>query len=146
MALTSTYRQMLDMYGTLMARAHSGAQPSRLKRVARVVACAIGIALCSSSPAGMAQDMPQKTPFAYATSMIGELQASCLFTIALHESNVRYNAINTSSGAYGAWQFMTSKAKSLNPQKQVLLAIDYANYRYGSPCDAWRFWQRNYWW
>ena len=64
MALNRTFVLMLDTYGTLMARAHQGLTPSRLKRVARGVACAIGIALCSASPAGQAQTMQQElTPF-----------------------------------------------------------------------------------
>ena len=137
---------LLDIVGTLMARAHSGAHPEPLKRLARGVACAIGIALCSASPAGQATTLQQKTPFAYATSMIGEYQAECLFRIAIKESNIRFTAVNKSSGAYGAWQFLHSHAKRLDPYEQVLLAIDYSNYRYGSPCKAWSFWQRNYWW
>ena len=135
----------LDTSGTLLARAFQRLNASRL-RLARVVALAIGIALCSASPAGQATTLQQKTPFAYSSSMIGEQQTECLFRIAIKESNIRYNAINRSSGAYGAWQFLTSKAKGTTANEQVLLAIDYANYRYGSPCKAWAFWQRNYWW
>ena len=135
----------LDTSGTLLARAFQRLNASRL-RLARVVALAIGIALCSASPAGQATTLQQKTPFAYSSSMIGELQTECLFRIAIKESNIRYNAVNRSSGAYGAWQFMSKSVRGATPHEQVLLAIDYANYRYGSPCKAWAFWQRNYWW
>ena len=144
--LTSTFTNVIDLYGTLRARALKGAHPEPLRRIARGVALAIGIALCSASPAGQATTMQQKTPFAYSSSMIGETQTECLFRIAIKESNIRYNAINRSSGAYGAWQFMSKTVKGKTPHEQVLLAIDYANYRYGSPCKAWEFWQRNYWW
>jgi hypothetical protein len=136
----------LDWHGTLSRQSHSEAHREPLKRLARGVLIAIGIALCSASPAGQATTLQQKTPFAYATSMIGEYQAECLFRIAIKESNIRYTAVNKSSGAYGAWQFLHSHAKRLDPYEQVLLAIDYSNYRYGSPCKAWSFWQRNYWW
>jgi hypothetical protein len=78
--------------------------------------------------------------------MIGDVQTECLFRIAIKESNIRYNAVNRSSGAYGAWQFLHRNAKGMNPYQQVELAIDYANYRYGSPCKAWAFWKANYWW
>ena len=135
----------LDTSGTLLARAFRRLNASRL-RLARVVALAIGIALCSASPAGQATTLQQKTPFAYSSSMIGEIQTECLFRIAIKESNIRYNAINRSSGAYGAWQFMSKSVRGKTAHEQVLLAIDYANYRYGSPCKAWAFWQRNYWW
>ena len=136
----------LDWHGTLLGSAYQRRTPSRLKRLARGVLIAIGIALCSASPAGQATTMQQKTPFAYSSSMIGETQTECLFRIAIKESNIRYNAINRSSGAYGAWQFMSKSVRGKTPHEQVLLAIDYANYRYGSPCKAWAFWQGNYWW
>lgn len=137
----------LDSAGTLLGRAFQRLTQSRPKRLARGVLIAIGIALCSASPAGQATTLQQNlTPFRYATFQVGELQASCLFKIAVKESNVRYTAVNRSSGAYGAWQFLHSHAKGLNPYQQVELAIDYANYRYGSPCKAWTFWQRNNWW
>ena len=146
MALTSTFNKLLDNNGTLSRQRLSKAHPEPLKRLARGVLIAIGIALCSASPAGQATTIQQKTPFAYSSSMIGEIQTECLFRIAIKESNIRYNAINRSSGAYGAWQFMSKSVRGKTPHEQVLLAIDYANYRYGSPCKAWAFWQRNYWW
>ena len=136
----------LDTHGTLLRQSLSKAHHAPLKRLARGVLIAIGIALCSASPAGQATTMQQKTPFAYSSSMIGETQTECLFRIAIKESNIRYNAINKSSGAYGAWQFLSKSVRGKTPHEQVLLAIDYANYRYGSPCKAWAFWQRNYWW
>lgn len=136
----------LDKHGTLSGRAYSEANRGPLQRLARGVLIAIGIALCSASPAGQATTMQQKTPFAYSSSMIGDVQTECLFRIAIKESNIRYNAINRSSGAYGAWQFLSKSVRGKTPHEQVLLAIDYANYRYGSPCKAWAFWQRNYWW
>ena len=136
----------LDWHGTLLKQRPAGAHREPLKRLARGVLIAIGIALCSASPAGQATTMQPKTPFRYSASMIGDVQTECLFRIAIKESNIRYNAVNRSSGAYGAWQFLHRNAKGMNPYQQVELAIDYANYRYGSPCKAWSFWQRNYWW
>jgi hypothetical protein len=146
MALTSTFNKIFDKHGTLNGLEPLKGSPRAALRLARGVALAIGIALCSASPAGQATTMQQKTPFAYSSSMIGDIQTECLFRIAIKESNIRYNAINKSSGAYGAWQFLHSKAKGMDPYNQVELAIDYANYRYGSPCKAWAFWQRNNWW
>jgi hypothetical protein len=144
-ALTCGFVEVLDEYGTLKARAYQRLTTSRL-RLARGVALAIGIALCSATPAGMAQQMPQITPERYATFLIGELQTSCLFKIALKESNIRYDAVNRSSGALGAWQIMNPRVKYLSPLEQVEWAIRYAEHRYGSACDGWAYWKRNYWW
>ena len=138
--------KVFDLTGTLLRQSRYNGSPRAASRLARGVLIAIGIALCSASPAGQATPMPQLTPFRYSASMIGDIQTECLFRIAIKESNIRYNAVNRSSGAYGAWQFLHRNAKGMNPYQQVELAIDYANYRYGSPCKAWSFWQRNYWW
>jgi hypothetical protein len=122
----------LDEHGTLLGRASQKAHREPPKRLARGVLIAIGIALCSASPAGQATTMQQElTPFRYASFLTSQVEASCLFKIALRESNVRYNAINKSSGASGAWQFMNVKVRELS---------------YGTPCNAWEFWKRNYWW
>lgn len=147
MALTSTFNKLLDKPGTLSEQSLQKAHREPLKRLARGVLIAIGIALCSASPAGQAQTMQQElTPFRYASFLTSQVEASCLFKIALKESNVRYDAINRSSGASGAWQFMNYKVRDLSPLEQVEWAIRYAETRYGSPCKAWDFWKENYWW
>lgn len=146
MALSRTFNNLLDWHATLLGSAYQRRTPSRPKRLARGVLIAIGIALCSASPAGQATTMQQKTPFAYSSSMIGDIQTECLFRIAIKESNIRFNAVNKTSGAYGAFQLLHKSAKGASAYKQVELAIDYANYRYGSPCKAWAFWQKEYWW
>lgn len=135
-----------DTSDKLYRQSRYNGSPRAASRLARGVLIAIGIALCSASPAGNAQPMPQKTPFAYSSSMIGDIQTECLFRIALKESNIRFTAVNKTSGAYGAFQLLHKVAKGADPYKQVELAIEYANYRYGSPCKAWDFWKRNYWW
>jgi len=136
----------IDYAGTLMARAYQRLTASRLKRVARGVALAIGIALCSATPAGMAQQMPTLDPIRYSIFLVGEVEASCLWKIAKRESNVRFDAVNRQSGAVGAWQFMNPKLKDKTPNQQLELAVKYSIHRYGSPCEAWEFWKRNYWW
>ena len=83
MALTSTFNKIFDTHGTLLRQSLSKAHHAPLKRLARGVLIAIGIALCSASPAGQATTMQQKTPFAYSSSMIGETQTECLFIIAI---------------------------------------------------------------
>ena len=145
MALTSTFIERLDAYGTLRREPIKGS-PRAALRLARGVACAIGIALCSATPAGMAQQMPTLTPERYSTFLVGEEQASCLWKIAKRESNVRFDAVNRQSGAVGAWQFMNPKLANKTPNQQLELAVKYSIHRYGSPCEAWDFWQRNYWW
>ena len=135
----------LDLCITLMARAYQRLTASRL-RLARGVALALVGSLCLATPTSQAQNLPTITPERYSTFLIGELQTSCLFKIAVKESNIRYNAVNRSSGALGAWQIMNPKVKYLTPLEQVEWAIRYAEHRYNTPCEAWEYWKRNYWW
>jgi hypothetical protein len=135
----------IDWRDTLMARAYQRLTASRL-RLARGVALALVGSLCLATPTSQAQNLPTLTPERYATFLIGELQTSCLFKIALKESNIRYDAVNRSSGAQGAWQIMNPRVKYLSPLEQVEWAIRYAEHRYGSACDGWAYWKRNYWW
>ena len=136
----------LDSIGTLSEQSLPKAHREPLKRFVRGVLIAIGISLCSAAPAGMAMPSQELTPARYSTFLVGELQTSCLFSIALKESNINYKAINKSSGASGAWQIMNDKVRSLTDLEQVEWAIRYANHRYGSPCEAWSYWQRNFNW
>lgn len=135
----------LDLRITLMARAYQRLTASRL-RLARGVALALVGSLCLATPTSQAQNLPTITPERYSTFLIGELQTSCLFKIAVKESNIRYDAINRSSGALGAWQIMNPKVKYLTPLEQVEWAIRYAEHRYGSACAGWTHWQKEYWW
>ena len=144
-ALTCGFVRLLDWHGTLMARAFKGS-PRAALRLARGIAVAIGIALCSAAPAGMAQQMPTLDPIRYSIFLVGEVEASCLWKIAKRESNVRFDAVNRQSGAVGAWQFMNPKLANKTPNQQLELAVKYSIHRYGSPCKAWEFWKRNYWW
>ena len=146
MLTTRSNYETLDSHDTLLGRAFQRLTQSRPKRLARGVLIAIGIALCSASPAGQAQTMQQISPFRYAAGMIGEVQAECLFRIAIKESNINYKAINKSSGALGAWQIINPLVAKLDAYNQVEWAIRYAQHRYGSPCEAWQEWQKRYWW
>lgn len=72
--------------------------------------------------------------------------------IVEHESGWNPTATNASSGAYGLVQALPgSKMASAgsdwktNPETQIKWGLDYMNDRYGSPAEAWNFWQANGW-
>jgi hypothetical protein len=78
-------------------------------------------------------------------------QYGCLNNIWTRESGWRYNAANA-SGAYGIPQALPgSKMASAgadwltNPATQIRWGIGYIKQRYGSPCNAWVFWQAHDW-
>ncbi|MEU3343848.1 transglycosylase SLT domain-containing protein [Streptomyces sp. NPDC006700] len=89
---------------------------------------------------------------AMASSMVPAGQFQCFSNIVNHESSWNYRAVNPSSGAYGLFQALPgSKMSSVgadwqtNPATQIKWGLNYMNGRYGSPCDAWNFWQANHW-
>jgi len=78
-------------------------------------------------------------------------QFSCLDNIWSRESGWRTTAENA-SGAYGIPQALPgSKMASAgsdwqtNPATQITWGLGYIKGRYGTPCDAWSFWQANGW-
>ncbi|MFE0255039.1 transglycosylase SLT domain-containing protein [Streptomyces sp. NPDC059010] len=87
---------------------------------------------------------------AIARQMMSGDQFQCFSNIVDHESGWNYKAVNPSSGAYGLVQaYPGSKMASAgsdwqtNPATQIKWGLNYMNERYGSPCDAWTFWQAN---
>lgn len=78
-----------------------------------------------------------------------DAQFTCLDKLWVGESNWNYRAENSSSGAYGIPQSLpASKMASVgadyrdNPLTQIKWGLGYIKSSYGSPCNAWDFWQR----
>jgi len=104
----------------------------------------------------------------YARSKVGEEQWNSFNNIIQHESgwcHTRWNGqrgcpetprdtkLSSGSSAYGLCQTMMSLYEEdlpedfrTNPYNQIDWCIAYASERYGSPNNAWQFWQRNRWW
>ncbi|MFH9861726.1 transglycosylase SLT domain-containing protein [Streptomyces sp. NPDC017202] len=87
---------------------------------------------------------------AIARQIIPSGQFQCFSNIVDHESGWNHKAVNPSSGAYGLVQaYPGSKMSSAgadwrtNPATQIKWGLNYMNDRYGSPCDAWAYWQAN---
>ncbi|WP_328749246.1 MULTISPECIES: transglycosylase SLT domain-containing protein [unclassified Streptomyces] len=88
----------------------------------------------------------------FARSRLSSAQYSCLRKVVDHESGWNHLAVNSSSGAYGLFQALPgSKMASAgtdwrtNPLTQMRWGLSYMSNRYGSPCGAWYFWQKNGW-
>ncbi len=87
--LTSTYANELDCYGTLQARALKGAHPEPLKRIARGVAVAIGIALSIvQTPISQGSIKPYQNIKQLADYQLTDKQYKCHNEIVYRESRV----------------------------------------------------------
>ncbi|MEW2291674.1 transglycosylase SLT domain-containing protein [Streptomyces sp. NPDC006743] len=88
---------------------------------------------------------------AIARQIVPSGQFQCFSNIVNHESTWNYQAVNPSSGAYGLVQALPAGKMAsagadwrTNPATQIKWGLNYMNVRYGSPCDAWSYWQVNH--
>ncbi|MEU9188128.1 transglycosylase SLT domain-containing protein [Streptomyces sp. NPDC048484] len=109
----------------------------------------------AAAPAAPAASTAASSTSAKATAqkMIhDDAQYKAFSKIVEHESGWDVDATNASSGAYGLVQALPgSKMASAgsdwktNAETQIKWGLDYMNDRYGSPAEAWNFWQANGW-
>ena len=73
----------------------------------------------------------------------GRDQYSCLVALWQRESNWRWNAYNSGSGAYGIPQSLPGAKMAemgtdwqTNPETQIRWGVNYIKHRYGAPCGA----------
>ncbi len=92
------------------------------------------------------------SPQEIARSIVPAGEFGCFSEIISHESGWNVHAVNPSSGAYGLPQSLPGdKMASAGPDwrndatTQIHWALTYMDSRYGSPCDAWSFWQAHNW-
>ena len=126
--LTSTFTNVLGRYGTLWARALQGAHPEPLKRIARGVAAAIGIALSMQSTAvGQGSISPYQNIKQLADYQLTDKQYKCHNEIVYRESRFQIDAIGNRSGTKQTYGYYQIKSKSLHKAP-----YDYQFYRYWS--------------
>lgn len=82
----------------------------------------------------------------------GAEQFGCLESLWSKESGWRWNASNSSSGAYGIPQALPGSKMasaggdwSTNPATQITWGLSYIANRYGTPCSAWAHSQASNW-
>jgi len=117
------------------------------------VCCATTGMVMAAAPAQAATAGADSSARAIAQKMIPDAaQFNAFNKIVEHESGWNMNATNASSGAYGLVQALPASKMSAagadwktNPATQIKWGLDYMNSRYGSPVEAWNFWQANGW-
>ncbi len=141
---------MLDMAGTLTARALKGLRASR-SRIARSVALVIGISL--SIPMSVADNgsIEAITPKRYVQLALDKREATCLSRLIGKESAWNHKAVGNLSSptkqyVYGLLQLKNPIAKDATPIQQIHLGLKYIDHRYdGDTCKAWNHWKQRGW-
>ncbi|MES4887547.1 transglycosylase SLT domain-containing protein [Streptomyces sp. NPDC096012] len=127
------------------------ASPKKALTTVAVAAATAGMAL-AAAPAQAAPTAATSAQ-AIAHKMIPDsAQYNAFSRIVEHESGWNASATNSSSGAYGLVQALPGAKMAsagadwkTNPATQIKWGLDYMNSRYGSPTQAWNFWQANGW-
>jgi hypothetical protein len=142
-ALSRTYANEFDTAGTLSTQNASGVQSDPLRRVGRSVLVAIGITLFTPAYADApVQAKPLMTIKEYAAVLVDDKkQMNCLDKLYVKESNWRPEASNGSH--YGIPQGRSIYLKTASPEQQIKWGLKYIHNRYGDPCAAWNFFQKN---
>jgi len=141
-ALTSTYANGFDSDGTLSTQNPSRVQSDPLRRVGRSVLLAIGISLFTPAYADAPVEAKRLTIKEYAALLVDDkTQMICLSKLYGKESAWKSDAVNGSH--YGIPQGRSEYLKTALPEQQIQWGLKYIDNRYGSPCKAWEFFQRN---
>ena len=138
---------MLDMAGTLTARALQGLRES-LKGVACLIAFVIGISLSIPMQALEAGSIDAIDPKTYIRLHYSSKEALCLIKLYGKESAFNPLAIGNLSGTvytYGIPQLKNPIIKDLSANSQIDYGMKYVAHRYTTPCRAWAHWLKKGW-
>lgn len=95
-------------------------------------------------------DLPMKTTpnmkareivLALAKLKWGEKEVLALDSLVSHESGWDLEAVNPFSGACGLFQNINCNYHSMSLEDQIQWGFNYIENRYGTPSEAWAFWQ-----
>jgi len=142
-ALTCGYTKGFDMNGTLSTQNASGVQSDPLRRVGRSVLVAIGISLFAAPSAAAPDEVKQYvTAKEYAAYLLQDIeQYKCLATLYGKESAWNDKAVNGSH--YGIPQGRSEYLRTADKYEQVRWGLGYIEVRYGTPCQALKFFRLN---
>lgn len=155
MALTKTFRQMLDKTVMLWAIALKGETRAAL-RIARVVSLALVGSLCSPSMAAApAVERPYRAEEIAKQYVNDKSQFRCLYKLYSKESNWNYKAVNKSvtPHAYGIPQLRNEIIANKSAELQIIYGLKYIANRYGviepystpNACKAYAHFKRYNW-
>lgn len=133
-ALSRTFVNRFDTYGTLSARSHQGFNAG-LKGVARELAVVIGIGLSMAlMPRLEASIVPTKSLKKLANYQLTDEQYQCHNEIIYRESRWKIDAVGNLSGTkqtHGYYQIKSESIKGKPYDYQFWIYWDYVTSRYG---------------
>ena len=150
MRTTRRNYDIVDKPAMLSEQSLSKAHRGRIKRTARGVLLAFGIALCIMPEAGGSKPMQYISYKEYAYYALGYnlKEYKCLTKLYGKESAWNPKAVGNLNGThrvYGIPQGKSIYLSTLNGYEQIQWGLDYIGHRYGEPCVAWAHWKAKGW-
>ena len=144
-ALTSTFTNGFDKVSMLSEQSLSKAHRGRIKRTARGVLLAFGIALCFPTDAGSTNSKDYVDYKTYSLYLLdfNYKQFNCLDELYTKESN--WNPLSKNGSHYGIPQGNSEWLRDQDGWTQVQWGLDYIGHRYGEPCVALDHWSKYGW-
>ena len=145
MRTTRSNYKTLDTSGMLSEQSLSKAHRGRIKRTARGVLLAFGIALCFPTDAGSTNSKDYVDYKTYSLYLLdfNYKQYNCLDKLYTHESN--WNPLSKNGSHYGIPQGNSEWLKDQDGWTQVVWGLQYIGNRYGEPCIALDHWSKYGW-
>ena len=111
-----------------------------------VYAILLGTALCLGGTFTANAPAVQLSAKDYAKYKLqNKSQYLCLKQLIGKESAWNHKAFNPKGPAYGLFQMKSKYVTRLTELQQIDVGLRYIEHRYKTPCKAWTYWQRHYW-
>ena len=145
MRTTRRNYDIVDKPAMLSEQSLSKAHRGRIKRTARGVLLAFGIALCFPTEAGSTSSKDYVDYKTYSLYLLdfNYKQYNCLDKLYTHESN--WNPLSKNGQHYGIPQGNSEWLKDQDGWTQVVWGLQYIGNRYGEPCIALDHWSKYGW-
>ena len=144
-ALSRAFSYVLDLWDMLSTQSLSKAHRERLRRIARGVLLAFGIALCFPTEAGSTKpkEYISYKEYAYLSLDYNLEEYKCLSILYGKES--AWNPKAQSGSHYGIPQGKSEWLKDQSGYVQIQWGLSYIGARYGTVCKALDHWRAKGW-
>ena len=132
-------RNLLDMVATITLSTRAALADSSRRTISTGVLC---LSVINLTPAEASQSIDLYKLYAHSR-IVNEIQYHCFRDLIHAESRWNINAISRSGNHFGLGQMNNPKYRNLDGYRQIDWSIRYYLTRYGSHCNAYRFFKKN---
>ena len=132
-------RNVFDMLGTITLSTRAALAGSSRRTIYGGVLC---LSVINMSPAEASKDIDLYKLYAHSR-IVNEIQYICFRDLIQLESRWNLNSINPNGKHFGLGQMKNNNYRNLDAYRMIDWSIRYYVTRYGSHCNAYRFFKKN---